>query len=288
MSNKDQAKITAQIIDGLENLKGDWKKSWVTAGSPINPDGRLYQGINILVLLFASARHGFSSNEWGTYQSWKRRGGQVQGGQKSPATIVAVVPTTIKEENDDGEEVTRSFNRMKTYSVFNIDQVDGVDKRHVAKLNDNELVDVCETYIANTGATIKTSTSAQPAFYPLRDNITMPTVKNFRNTPAYYSTLLHELTHWTGHKSRLNRNMSTDMRSDEYAFEELIAELGAAFLCAELGVVEDEMRQDHIEYIGSWLKLLRKDNKAIFEAARLANKAKQYLDGLQQEERKVA
>ena len=125
MSNKDQAKITAQIIDGLENLKGDWKKSWVTAGSPINPDGRLYQGINILVLLFASARHGFSSNEWGTYQSWKRRGGQVQGGQKSPATIVAVVPTTITEENDDGE-VTRSFNRMKTYSVFNIDQVDGV------------------------------------------------------------------------------------------------------------------------------------------------------------------
>ena len=288
MSNKVQNQITAQVIDGLENLQGNWKQSWSTAGSPMNPDGRLYNGLNILVLLFAATRMGYTSNEWGTYNAWKKRGGQVRGGEKSKTHIIALIPTTITEEKDDGEEETRSFNRMKSFPVFNINQVDGVQPRDKIELNDNQLVDACEVYIRNTGASVYSKPGKQPAFLPGRNRIEMPPVRHFRNTPAYYATLLHELTHWTGHKSRLDRKMSTDMKSDDYAFEELVAELGAAFLCAELGVVEDEMRHDHIEYIGSWIKLLRNDNKAIFEAARLANKAKQYLDNHQEEERKVA
>ena len=268
--------ITDQIIAGMETLKGNWKASWAKRGLPINAQGESYNGLNIIVLFMAAHVNGFNHNEWGTYNAWKKRGGNVRKGQKATARIIRWVQ--IDEKDDSGEATEKSFMIPKAYAVFNIEQIDGVEPRSVEVNDEVKTIDRCENYFNATLADIYFG--GDSAFYdPSRDEIKMPRMYSFRSAESFYAVLAHEVVHWTGITHRLNRfNATASTPRTDYAYEELVAELGSAFICADLGIVEDETRSDHIEYIGHWVKLLKSDPKAIFNASREARKAKEFLD----------
>ena len=268
--------ITDQIIAGMEKLEGNWKASWAKRGLPINAEGESYNGLNIIVLFMAAHVNGFSHNEWGTYKTWKKRGGIVRKGQKATARIIRWVQ--INEKDDAGDDTEKSFMIPKAYAVFNIEQVDGVEPRSIKVNNEIETIDRCENYFNATLADV--NLGGDSAFYdPKRDEIWMPRMYAFRSAESFYAVLAHEVVHWTGITHRLNRfNATASTPRTDYAYEELVAELGSAFICADLGIVEDETRTDHIEYIGHWVKLLKSDPKAIFTASREARKAKEFLD----------
>ena len=174
---------------------------------------------------------------------------------------------------------------MKGYTVFNVEQVDGLPAHYYAQPENplplSERIAHADAFMAGTGATIQHGGNS--AFYaPSRDVVQLPPFEAFRDKESYYATGLHELTHWTKAKHRLDRDFSAKRFGDHgYAREELVAELGAAFLCAELGITP-EVRQDHADYLGHWLTVLKEDKRAIFSAAAHAQRAADYLNGLQQ------
>lgn len=173
---------------------------------------------------------------------------------------------------------------MKGYTVFNIEQIEGLPAHYYApaksQLNPDQRIEAADAFFADTGADIRHGGSS--AYYsPPEDYVQMPVFESFRDAESYYATLAHECTHWTRHKSRLDRDFGRKRFGDEgYAREELVAELGAAFLCADLGLTLED-REDHAAYIGSWLKVLKDDKRAIFTAAAHAQRATDYLHGLQ-------
>ena len=268
--------ITDQIITAIEAGVGDAELPWHRNlnGLPFNAgSGRSYQGINVLVLWVSAERYGFSSNAWATYRQWQEAGCQVQKGEASTRIVF------FKElKVDDGEE-TFSIPIARSFRVFNADQVDGYQEPPVA-VTSHESTD---RFIQATGAEIRRG--GDHAFYTrLFDYIQMPARELFTGTStasateSYYATLLHELIHWTSHPSRLSRELSGRFGERAYAMEELIAELGASFLCAELGVTP-QLRPDHAAYIADWLSVLRGDKRAIFTAASQASRAVEFLKG---------
>lgn len=276
--------ITQHIVDQLETAtaKG-WRMPWHSsaAKSPaINVNTRAeYNGINRLMLGTAQRVLGYESPEWATYKQWQERGAQVRKGERG-ASVVKYGTFTRESENDDGEAETRGF--LKGYTVFNADQVDGHDAAPIAKpypANPEDRIAACEAFFANLGADIREGGSGA-YFRPAEDFIAMPDYERFISAETYYSTLAHEATHWTGHKSRLDRPQTGKFGSPDYAFEELIAELGAAFMCDHLGLA-NEPREDHAAYIGSWLKALKDDKRCIFRAATAAQKAADFLKARQ-------
>jgi len=181
--------------------------------------------------------------------------------------------------------VDRTIPFLKAYTVFNVEQIDGLPAHYLARAeeaqaNPDEQIAAAEAFVAATGATI--GHGGNQAFYaPGPDRIQMPDFAAFRDAQSYYATLAHELTHWTRHERRLDRDFGREKWGDAgYAREELVAELGAAFLCADLGLALED-RDDHAAYIASWLKVLRHDKRAIFQAAAHAQRAADFLHGLQ-------
>jgi len=273
--------VTNQIIAELEKGSAPWVKPWKANTSNLDHNlitKKPYKGINRLILALSGAR--FTSRTWATYKQIQEQGGQVRKGEKA-TQIVFFKPVTKETRDANGAEKTESFAVMKSYSVFNLDQQDGIElttpETHGSEFEDLHHV---ETFIANCDVSLAHGTDG--AYYiPSRDTVCMPDKVSFLSESHYYATLLHEMTHWTGHKSRLDRDLQKGKFGDHhYAMEELTAELGAAFLCQGLGV-EGDLR--HADYIGSWLKVLKADNSAIFKASALAQKAVDYLDGLQVE-----
>jgi antirestriction protein ArdC len=188
------------------------------------------------------------------------------------------------EEGDDGQDEERAIPFLKAYTVFNIEQIDELPAHYYARaenaVNPDERIAHAEGFFAATGADIRHGGNS--AFYsPSMDFIQMPEFEAFRDAERYYATLAHECTHWTRHGSRLDRDLGRKSFGDEgYAREELVAELGAAFLCADLGLrLED--RDDHAAYIGSWLRVLKNDKRAIFQASAHAQKAADFLQAKQ-------
>lgn len=283
-------RITNQIIVALEQGIKPWTQPWNAAHAagpvsrPLRHNGQPYSGINVVTLWASAMERHFAAPIWMTFKQACALGGHVRKGEKGAPVVYAntLVRTDIDEKT--GEEIDQAIPYMKGYTVFNIEQVDGLPAHYYAsaspELNPDQRVAAADAFFTDTGADIRHG--GDSAFYcPPEDFIQMPLFESFRHAESYYATLAHESTHWTRHKSRLDRDLGRKRFGDAgYAREELVAELGAAFLCADLGITLED-RPDHAAYIGSWLTVLKNDKRAIFTAAAHAQKAVDFLHGLQ-------
>jgi antirestriction protein ArdC len=280
-------KVTNQIIEALEQADlGKFSLPWYVGKGGLAPlnvsTEKHYRGINTLALWVSQQMNSYNSNVWGTYKHWSELGAQVRKGEKG-TSIVFFQPLEPGDKAEGEQEEGGKRNRFiaKGYSVFCADQVDGFDMVPVRVTSELQRIEHAEEFISNLGARIEHGGSR--AYYsPSSDHIQMPPLSSFSEIIPYYATLLHEAVHWSGGKGRLDRDMSGRFKSESYAAEELVAELGAAFLCSSIGV-SAELRLDHAQYISGWLKILKGDERAIFTAASMAQKAADYLHGLQPE-----
>lgn len=278
--------ITAKIIAELEKGATPWVKPWRTVScmmrAPHNAATRReYNGINIILLWITCSLRGFQHSGFLTFKQVKELGGHVRKGEKA-TEIVLVKRFTAPVKNEDGspkldsegKPVTKEVPLLRGFHVFNVEQCDGLPDAITGNGSARPVITTTDfdAWAEATGAKIKHGGIA--CYYPSLDLIEMPLRSLFTENANYDATLLHELGHWTGHDKRLNRNLGSRFGQQAYAAEELIAELTAAFLCAELGI-DGDLR--HAGYIQHWLKLLREDNKAIFTAASQATKAATYL-----------
>lgn len=282
-------RVTNRIIEQLEQGIRPWLKPWDAehaAGRitrPLRHNGVPYSGINILMLWDSAEIQGFNTPLWLTYKQAAELGGNVKKGEKS--TPVVYYSSFKKTDKDDsGEETEREVPFVKEYRVFNAEQCEGLPERfYETKQQPNEGIEPIKQaidFVGHTQAEIVEGGS-RACYVPSLDQIRMPRIETFQDAESHAATLLHETLHWTKHSSRLNRDTGRKKWGDEgYAVEELIAEMGSAFLCADLSITP-EVRADHADYIGNWLKVLKDDKKAVFSAASMASKAVDYLHGLQ-------
>lgn len=283
------AKITNKIIADLEQGVRPWMKPWNAehaAGRitrPLRCNGIPYQGINIIALWMAATAKGYAAPIWMTYKQASVLGGQVRKGESGELAVYAD-KLVRSEENDKGEEVDHVIPFLKGYTVFNVEQIDGLPAQYyqLAKpaTDPVDRLEFADTFFSTTGAEI--CHGGNQAYYAVNpDYIQMPPFESFQDAESYYATLAHETTHWTRHPSRLDRDFGRKRWGDEgYAREELVAELGSAFLSADLGLTP-EIRDDHSSYIESWLQVLKQDKRAIFQAATHAQRAVDFLHELQ-------
>ena len=275
--------VTHRIIDQLEAGRLPWVQPWGTAGRaalslPRNGiTGRRYSGVNILLLWGAVIEHGYPSQGWLTFKQALAAGGCVRRGERGTSVVYADRFTPKAEQERaarDGDEPGKvAF--LKRFTVFNLAQCEGLSgvDPEPAPLPERQAVPHAEALIAATGADFRVG--GPRAFYdPLFDYVQVPPQPAFTDQINYYRTAFHELSHWTGHGSRLDRDQSGHRGGKAYAREELVAEMGAAFVCATLGIVPTVR---HADYIGAWLEVLREDNRAIFRAASQASKAADFL-----------
>jgi antirestriction protein ArdC len=282
-------RVTASIIAELEKGVRPWHKPWNAehaAGRitrPLRFNGQPYKGVNVLMLWMAAELQGFAAPIWMTFNQAREMGGHVRKGAKG-SLVVYADRLHKTETGDDGEEVERDIYFMKGYTVFNVDQIEGLPEHYYAtaapQLDPVQRIEAADLFFANTGADIRHGGNA--AYYAAEaDYVQMPPFVAFKDAESYCATLAHELTHWTKHPKRLDREFGRKKFGDEgYAREELVAEIGAAFLCCDLGLAA-EPREDHASYLDHWLKVLKEDKRAIFQAAAHAQKAADYLHSLQ-------
>lgn len=276
--------ITDRIIGMMEQGGNTWAQSWSAAahcGMPANArTGARYNGINVLLLLGAAAEAGFGSNAWLTFKQAADLGAKVRKGEKGVACCFFEM-VKKKEQAQEGEEEQGAFPMCKPFWLFNVAQIDGLpqDVTEAAQpaLHKFEPIEAAERLAVASGATIEHG-GERAFFRSAADCIGMPAKERFKTPENYYGTLMHELTHWTGGESRLNRTFGKRFGDDAYAFEELVAELGAAFVMGHLGLV-DATIEGHAGYLELWLKVLRNDKTAIFSAAKHAGQAYEYLIG---------
>ena len=282
-------RITSQIVAALEQGVKPWTQPWNAAHAaghvsrPLRHNGQTYAGINVLTLWCSAMERHYAAPIWMTFKQALELGGHVRKGEKgSPVVYANTIVRT--EEGDNGEDEERAIPFLKAYTVFNVDQIDELPAHYYAvanaEPNPDQRIAHAESFFAATGFDIRHG--GDSAFYvPSLDYIQMPPFEAFRDAQSYYSTLCHESCHATRIESRLDRDFGRKRFGDEgYAREELVAELGAAFLCADLGLrLED--REDHAAYVASWLKVLKDDSRAIFSAAAHAQRAVDYLHSLQ-------
>lgn len=278
MKTDIQKQVTDDIIAAIEKGVMPWRRDWVDGVGNALPTNiaskKAYRGVNVCLLWSRATAKGYSSNTWGTYKQIADAGGQVRPGQKA-TTVIFYKP--FKIAGKDGAE-DKTIPLMRSFAVFNAEQCDGLPIVTPKALpTSTESLEIGEAFIAATGARVRHN--AGRAYYsPLEDYIGMPELKLFGSAGGYYATAIHELVHWTGHKTRINRQFGKRFGDDAYAFEELIAELGAAFTCAELGL--PYKLESHASYLDNWLKVLKGDKAAFFKAATEASKANLFLTDL--------
>jgi len=283
------ARVTDRIIADLEKGIRPWMKPWRAehaAGKitrPLRHNGTPYRGINILLLWGEAMAKGYTTPIWMTFKQALELDAHVRKGEHGSLVVFANTVTRT-ERDENGDDVERDIPFMKGYTVFNCEQIEGLPQHYYARpenpLPVSERIDDADRFVAGTRVTIQYG--GNMAFYaPSRDIIQMPPFEAFKDKESFYRTALHELTHASGAPSRLSRDFGAKRFGDTgYSREELVAELGAAFLCADLGITP-EIRADHADYIGHWLNVLREDKRAIFSAAAHAQRAEDYLHGLQ-------
>jgi len=276
MTQTIYTEITQSIIEQLEQGAAPWIKPWKADSSADKNlvSQKPYQGINRLLLGMSSMIRGYSVPVWASYKQWESIGANVKKGEKG-TKIVFYSPVT-KQDKQTGD--IEKYAVLKTYFVFNAAQVEGIDIVPAETVEaEFTAVELAEQRIIKTGAAI--SHGGDAAFYmPSADRIQLPNKSAFDSEANYYATAFHELAHWTGSKNRLDRDLDKGrFGNPAYAFEELVAEMSAAFLCSDYGI-QGELR--HAGYIGHWLKALREDSKAVFKAAALAQKAADYINML--------
>lgn len=257
--------VTNRIIESIENGVLPWVKDWTTKNGQSDYNivtGKAYQGINTILL----SMQGFSSPIWASYKQWQEKGAQVKKG--ATGSMIVYASKIEKTEKINGVDVDKSFFMMKYHTVFNAEQVDGYTPEQVQEKPFNA-IESCENTLNQWLDKITFGNSS--AFYsPSNDHIHMPAKEQFKTEKGFYNTAFHELAHLTGHKDRLNRDFTGRFGTESYAFEELVAEIASAFISNSNGI---ESIQNHDSYIASWLKVLKNDKKAIFQAAKLAQKA---------------
>ena len=304
-------KITSKIIKALENNTRPWVQPWDggVLAMPMRHNNTAYQGINTLILWQEAREGGYNSPYWMTFKQAKILGGIIRKGET--ATTIFYAGSIANNDNEEEQEVIGKSNSqdsgldkstdpnnnqnqkpsyrkfMKSYKVFNANQIESLTEEYYKPQGSEnsdtanstkqlEILPKLEEFIKNTKANIKHG-GIKAYYKPSTDHIQIPEMKCFKNSHSYYSTICHELTHWSGGKERLNRDLSGKRFGDMgYAMEELVAELGAAFLSSSLGI-NPNVREDHAPYIASWLKVLKSDKRAIFNAASLAQNASNYL-----------
>ena len=284
--------VTAGIVAELEQGRAPWVQPWVTPGAktglglPKNAlTGRSYSGVNILILWHHVARAGFATQTWLTYRQAQEMGGQVMKGERGVTACHAdtFIPKAerARAERDGGDPERVPF--LKRFTLFNVAQCEGLPAdayAGAAPLPEAEIIPQAENLIEATGADFRVG--GTKAFYvPSEDYIRVPPQPAFFDQINYYRTCFHELGHWTGHKDRLARDLSHSFGSKPYAREELVAEMASAFVCATLSITPTVR---HADYIGSWLEVLREDNRAIFRAASQASNAADFILAFQGDE----
>lgn len=291
------ARVTDLIVADLEAGIRPWSKPWAVAAPgavvsrPLRVGGQPYSGINVLLLWSEALAQGFTAPKWMTFNQAVALGAHVRKGARG-ATVVYANRFKRTAPAGQGGEVERSIPFLKAYTVFNVEQIDDLPVAlRPAPAGAVEVVagperriERAHRFFAAVGADIRFG-GDQAYYAPAPDYVQLPFETAFPDIVDFYATEGHELVHWTGHPSRLDRHFrgkGGDGR-EAYAREELVAELGAAFLCADLGL-DLRPRRDHVDYIGSWLKVLKNDKRFLFTAAAHAQKACDYLHGLQPSE----
>jgi antirestriction protein ArdC len=271
-------KIAESIQKGVDGTR--FKMPWHNAGGrPVNvATQRAYRGINTLSLWSAGQQRGFTSSLWGTMRQWNAAGGRVRRGERA-SLVVFWKDLPNSEAPQDGEDETDKRFVVKTTHTFNANQIEGIEQPETGRI-----AEPCAAEKLIAAAGIDVQFGGHRAFYhTVLDYVAMPRPSDFFTVEDFQSTLLHEAAHWTGHGKRLGREFGKRFGDKAYAFEELVAELSAAFLCADLGV-SNEPREDHAQYVASWLTVLQSDPRAVFTAAAQATKATEFLLAFQQTE----
>ena len=272
--------VTNRIVAALEQGTPPWVCPWRQGSALPNnlATGKAYRGVNVLILAVEAMSRNFTDNRWLTFRQANTLGARVRQGEHG-TVIVFYRMHEINDTTDGFEELSgevRKIPLLKTYVVFNADQLNGLPDRFVLPpLQPWQPLNVAEQLITQTDALI--CHGGNQAFYrPSSDTIQLPPMSSFAHADDYYATALHELTHWTGHSTRLNRLSVQRQGVEAYAFEELVAEIGAAFLCAQCGL---DGVVEHASYIETWLNALRRDKRLIFVAAGAAQKAADWVMG---------
>ena len=280
------ASVTASIVTALEaGGLPPWRKPWNGGGGgflPLRHMGVPYRGVNVLILWIQGEAMGYGSSHWLTFKQALEYGGSVRKGEKSTA-ILFCQPISKRETAADGTEADSKFWIAKTYRVFNADQCDGLPEKFATKpvnpLDPAQRIEHADAFIANTQADIRFGGGS--AFYrPSEDYIQLPHYRDFTSPEGFTGTALHELAHWTGAPHRLNRFSVADRTKQDYAQEEIVAELASCFLSAALGI-EPVTTPDHAAYLAFWIEAMKADPRYLFTAASKAQAAADFLHGMQ-------
>ena len=273
--------VTAKIVDTIGSGKaGTWRAPWHHNGtpglfSPVNAaTSRTYAGGNIVILAVEALAEDYSDHTWATYKQWQQLGAQVQRGERG-TRCVKWIAKTDDADNPEPDTAKRTHLIPRIFTVFNIAQVDSYQPPATDPREKPDPIEAAEASIASTGALIDYGWNGAK-YRPLIDRIQVPGIDQYRNAEDHYATVLHELVHWTGHRTRLHREFGERFGDDAYAAEELVAELGAAFATARLGIANTP-RPDHAAYLSHWLRILKADPKALFLTAAKAQAAVDHL-----------
>lgn len=279
--------VTDRIVRALQKGTAPWVKPWgrqsstkgATSGMPYNfATGKPYRGINIMLLWAEAQDKGYSADAWMTYKQAAAKGGQVRKGEKGTQIVFWRI-LKIEERNDvTGEPEDKEIPMARLYSVFNVDQIDGLPQAEPVTIDETQTDEDFDGSAIDAmidGHDITITHGGGSAYYsPAKDAIRLPLPEAFTSRAAYYGTKLHEVVHWTGHSTRMDRDQTGQFGSPDYAAEELVAEMGSAFLC---GLYDVPGKLQHEEYLGHWIKKLTEDKRAIFKASSQAQKAVDFL-----------
>jgi antirestriction protein ArdC len=284
--------VTDSIVVLLERGTLPWRQTWKTSGGTASPvpanlvTGRAYRGINRIILWTSTLTKGYPSHAWATYRRIAQAGGHIRKGERG-TQVVLYRPYVLRDSAQPGEtvvhhrdvEADRAVWLMRSFTVFNAAQCGGLPQVTTPVAPPEDAIPAARQFLAHVNAAVQHG-GDRACYLPSDDRIHLPSFDAFTSPEAYYATSLHEHVHWTGNRSRLNRlEQGAAYGSPAYAFEELTAELGAAFLCADLSIRGD--LEHHASYLQSWLTVLKQDPKALFRAAADANRATDYLVALQ-------
>ncbi len=265
--------VTQRIIEKMESAES-WEQGWILPDIPRNyVTNKPYSGINLILLGFGSP---YSSPYWMTYKQAQQQGGNVRKGEKSSIAVFWKPGDSIIEEDDDGKKAIRKRPPvMRYYHVFNWEQTENVPEKAAVPKIHHDPIRACEIFFENLAVAPMTvvDNTRGPCYIPATDRIHLPDRTYFKQIERYYKSRMHETVHWTGHSSRLDRPIL-----EKRAFEELVAELGAAFFAAMTGI-QAVTEENSAAYVRSWLEELRNDPKFIIQAAAQAQKAVDYVTG---------
>jgi antirestriction protein ArdC len=279
--------LTSHLIEMIEKSQtegGKWEAPWHRVENiPKNAStNNMYSGGNLFALMLAAQEKGYETPVWGGFQQWKSLGGSVRKGEKGTQILIprALTGEEIDPETGEKRKVSKGF-AFTTGYVFNLDQIDGINKEDFIVsptdgMTPEQKVGKLEEAIGLVGAEIRTGDGSRAYYSPMEDHVVMPPFELFKSPEGYYGTLGHELVHWTGHSSRLDRKNMNQFGSPDYAKEELVAEFGSAFLLAKFGLSVTP-REDHAHYLANWLKVLRDEPNALQEASAKAQEAAKLL-----------